>query len=51
MSMHEALVIEIRNSELQKMIKQIFSFVEDHAERIHVNKNIAAIIEKLEKIN
>jgi len=50
MSMNEALVIEIRNSELQKMIKQIFSFVEDHAERIHVNKSVDAIIEKLEKI-
>lgn len=37
LSMKEGLIIEIRNSELQKMIKQMFSFIEEHAEKIDVN--------------
>jgi DNA-binding MarR family transcriptional regulator len=46
MSMNEGLVVEIRNSELQRMIKLMFSFIEDHAERIDVNSMLKQRIGK-----
>ncbi len=51
MAMNEALVVEIRNSELQKMIKQMFSFIEEGAEKINVNERLQKIIDRLEKGN
>lgn len=51
MAMTEGIIIEIQNSEIQKMIKQMFSYIEDHAENIDVNdllrKRIAALEEKV----
>lgn len=44
MAMNEALVVEIRNSELQKMIKQMFSFIEEHADRLNVSERLEPII-------
>ena len=49
MAMNEALVVEIRNSELQKMIKQMFSFIEEHADKINVNQKLNDIIKNLEE--
>lgn len=49
MAMNEALVIEIRNSELQKMIKQMFSFIEEYAEKVDVNSRVQEIIKRMEK--
>jgi len=48
MAMNEALVVEIRNSELQKMIKQMFSFIEEFAEKVDVNERLSRIIEHME---
>lgn len=48
MAMNEALVVEIRNSELQKMIKQMFSFIEEYAEKVDVNTRLREIIERME---
>ncbi len=49
-SMNEVIIIEIRNSELQKMIKQMFSFIEDHAEKIDVNSMLQKKIALLSEV-
>ena len=51
MAMNEALVVEIRNSELQKMIKQMFSYIEEHAEKVDVNSKLQRMIDQLEEKN
>lgn len=48
MSMNEELIIEVKNSELQKMIKQIFNFIENNANKVNVNDRIEKIIKRLE---
>ena len=44
MAMNEAIVVEIRHSELQKMIKQMFSYIEEHADRLNVSEKLEPII-------
>ncbi len=48
MAMNEAIVIEIRHSELQKMIKQLFSYIEEHADRLNVSEKLGPIIAAME---
>lgn len=36
-SMNEALIIEVKHSELQKMMKDIFQFIKDHSGKIDAN--------------
>lgn len=47
MAMNEAIVVEIRHSELQKMIKQMFSYIEEHADRLNVSEKLEPIITAL----
>jgi DNA-binding transcriptional ArsR family regulator len=49
MSINEGLVIEIRNSELQKLIKQMFSFVEDHGDKFNMNDEAEKLIKTLKE--
>ena len=51
MAMNEALVVEIRNSEIQKMVKSMFSFIEEHAEKVDINIGLQKMIEELENKN
>jgi hypothetical protein len=48
-SMNEALVVEIRNSELQKLIKQMFAFIEDNGQKFNMSEHAESIIKDLEK--
>lgn len=50
MSLNEALVVEIRNSELKKLITQMFAFMEDNANRFNMNEQAQKLIVNLEKI-
>ena len=47
MAMNEALVIEIRHSELQKMIKSMFAYIEDNAQLLNVNQKLEWVIAQM----
>lgn len=44
MAMNEGLVIEVRNSEIQKVILSMFSFIEDHAQKFDLNARLRELI-------
>ena len=46
MSLSEEMVIEIRNSEMQKMILALFRFVDDNSRTIDANALLRTLIEK-----
>jgi hypothetical protein len=48
-SMNEELIIEIRNSEIQKQIKSLYTFMQDHSQKFDVNARLQKIIERLKK--
>jgi hypothetical protein len=49
MSMNEEVVIEIRNSEIQKLILSMFRFIQDHSRKFDVNERLRELIAKEEK--
>lgn len=42
----EEIVIEIQNSELVRMMKSLFSFVEDHSEKVDVNRLLRGFLQE-----
>jgi hypothetical protein len=44
MALHEELVVEVRNSEIQKMILKMFAFMQDNSRTIDVNELLRNII-------
>ncbi|MDB5259952.1 MAG: hypothetical protein JWN37_183 [Candidatus Nomurabacteria bacterium] len=46
LAMNEEVVVEIRNSELQKMILAMFRYVQDQSEKIDPNRILRELIEK-----
>lgn len=47
-SFNESLAIEIRNSEIQKMVVSMFSYMQSHATKIDPNEILKGLVEKIE---
>lgn len=45
-AMREEIIIEVRNSEIQKLILSMFRFMQDHSKKIDVNALLRALIKK-----
>ncbi len=45
-SMNEKLIIEVRNSEIQKMIKSVYMFIQDNSRKFDVNERLRQLMEK-----
>lgn len=45
-AMNEAVVVEVRNSEIQKMILSLIQFIQDHAKKFDINQKIRTLLEK-----
>ncbi len=48
-AINEEVVIEIRNSEISKLILSMFSFIQDNSKKFDVNQRLRDIIEKYEE--
>lgn len=46
LAMNEELVIEVRNSEMQKLILSMFAFIQDHSKKIDVNALLRDLVAK-----
>lgn len=44
-AMHEEVIIEIRNSETQKLIHEMFRFIQDNSRKFDVNARLRELIE------
>ncbi|MAG12232.1 hypothetical protein CL630_00255 [bacterium] len=45
-AMNEEIIIEVRNSEIQKLILSMFRFIQDNSKKIDVNALLRGLIEK-----
>lgn len=45
-AMNEELIIEVRNSEIQKLILSMFSFIQDNSQKFDVNERLQKILGK-----
>jgi len=45
-AMHEEVVIEVRNSEIQKLVLSMFRFIQDNSRKFDVNERLRNLIEK-----
>lgn len=45
-AMREEIIIEVRNSEIQKLILAMFRFMQDHSKKIDVNALLRMLIKK-----
>lgn len=43
-AMHEEMIIEVRNSEMQKLMLALFHFIQDHSRKIDVNEVLRELI-------
>jgi hypothetical protein len=50
LALDDQLVIEIRHSDIQKMILAMYSFIKDHGVKVDANKRIREMIEKKELV-
>ena len=48
-AMHEEIIIEVRNSEIQKLILSMFHFMQDHSRKFDLNALLRDLIAKEEK--
>lgn len=48
-SMNEALIIEVRNSEIQKLILSMFLFMQNNAKKFDLNEELRQLLSKEEK--
>lgn len=51
MALSEEVVIEVKNSEIQKMILAFFTFMQEHSRTIDANALLRDLIEKYSKDN
>ncbi len=47
-AMNEELIIEVRNSEIQKLILSMFRFIQDHSRKFDVNERLRELIKETE---
>lgn len=45
-AMNEEIIIEVRNSEIQKLVLSMFSFIQDNSEKIDTNELLRKLIDK-----
>ncbi len=45
-AMNEEIIIEVRNSEIQKLLLSMFSFIQDNSRKFDVNARLRSLIEK-----
>lgn len=46
LALRDKMIIEIKHSDIQKMILDIFGFMKDHGERVDINRELRELIEK-----
>ncbi len=46
LALNDELVIEIRHSDIQKMLLSMFAFIKEHGETVDANKLLRELMEK-----
>jgi len=46
MAMNEEIIIEVRNSEIQKLILSMFRFIQDNSKKFDVNERLRKLVKK-----